>query len=99
MHVKNGIGDTLDDGLADVEVIARQAPQARLHPLDQFKRRAAGWPIALRMQQDIGFDVGGRERLRALVVTPELADDMGDLRKFPQGPSPCLSQAKCRAAT
>src|SRR5207237_1282679 len=50
VHVKNGIGDALNDGLADVEVIARQAPQARLHPFYQIKRRAARRPIALRMQ-------------------------------------------------
>ena len=71
--------DTVDDGLADADGIARQVlGEARRQFVDKLFLRFTGRPGVVRLQPDRRLDVGHGPRIRAVIVAAGLGDHIGN---------------------
>ncbi len=72
----------VDHRLREADVDARQLPEALGHLGDQLLLVAPGLPLVVRMQRHRALDVRRRERIGAVVIAPDLGDDVLDLGKL-----------------
>src|SRR5712672_3849362 len=74
--------DAVDHGLAEPDIESGHRVEFRGHTRDQLLLGFAGRPGAVGVKADAGFDMRRRPRISAVVVSPELGDDVGYFGEF-----------------